>query len=144
MQMVRRMKPTTIISVGDVVTRNLTKNRVPVHVMIIDNRALRHAIQPIEAEAQTTLHVKNPAGTITPQAWVTVKEALERNQTAKVLVDGEEDLLVLVAVMQAPLNSLVVYGQPHEGVVVIKVTSEARDRMQEILEAMQPAVEKPK
>jgi uncharacterized protein (UPF0218 family) len=143
-QLIREQKPTKTISVGDVVTQNLTKNHIPVQVMIIDNKVLRQTIQPIKAEAQTTLHVKNPAGTITPEAWITVQQALEQSQTTKVVVDGEEDLLTLIAVIQAPANSLVIYGQPHEGIVAIKVTAQIKKKMQKILEAMHPAVEKPK
>jgi len=73
-----------------------------------------------------------------------VQQALEQSQTTKVLVDGEEDLLTLVAVIQAPANSLVIYGQPHEGVVAIKVTAQTKKKMQKIIDTMQPAVEKPK
>jgi uncharacterized protein (UPF0218 family) len=143
-QLIQKQKPNQIISVGDIVTQNLTKNHIPIHVMIIDNKALRQGIQPIKAEAQKILHVKNPPGTITPEAWGTVQQALEQSQTTKVFVDGEEDLLTLVAVIQAPANSFVIYGQPHEGVVVIKVTAQTKKKMQKIIDTMQPAVEKPK
>ena len=143
-QLIQKQKPNQIISVGDVVTQNLTKNHVPIHVMIIDNKALRRGIQPIKAEAQKILHVKNPPGTITPEAWTTVQQALEQSQITKVFVDGEEDLLTLVAVIQAPANSLVIYGQPYEGVVAIKVTAQTKKKMQKIIDTMQPAVEKPK
>ena len=44
------------------------------------------------------------------------------------MVDGEEDLLALVAVLYAPQNSFVVYGQPHCGIVFVKVTSRRKHR----------------
>jgi uncharacterized protein (UPF0218 family) len=47
-------------------------------------------------------------------------------------------------VIQAPANSLVIYGQPHEGIVAIKVTAQTKKKMQKIIDAMQPAVEKSK
>ncbi len=53
------------------------------------------------------------------------------------VVDGEEDLLTLVAVLCAPENSLVVYGQPHEGIVVVKVTEKTKRKIRRIVEAME-------
>jgi len=54
-----------------------------------------------------------------------------------VIVDGEEDLLTLVTVLSAPDDALVVYGQPHKGIVVVKVTKETREKMHRIMDAMQ-------
>jgi uncharacterized protein (UPF0218 family) len=45
-------------------------------------------------------------------------------------------LLALIAVLYAPEKSLVVYGQPYEGIVVVKVTSEKKAEATEILKAM--------
>ncbi len=136
-QLIIEQNPTKTISVGDFVTKNLIKYHISVQVMILDNRVMRQNIQPIEAKAEVTLHAKNPPSTITPEAWMTIKQALEQSQTAKVVIDGEEDLLTLVAVIQAPVNSLVIYGQPHEGVVVIQVTAQTKSMMQKILDEMQ-------
>ena len=54
-----------------------------------------------------------------------------------VVVDGEEDLLVLVAVLYAPVGGLVVYGQPGEGVVVVRVTEAKRAEALGILKGME-------
>lgn len=143
-QLIEKHKPTKIISVGDVVTQNLTKSHIPIHVMIVDNKVLRQTIQPIKAEAKKTFYVTNPPGALTPEVWTTVQRALKQNRTTKVLVDGEEDLLTLVAVSQAPANSLVVYGQPHTGVVAITVTTQTKKKIQQVIDKMQPTVEKPK
>ncbi len=143
-RLVIEQNPPVTISVGDVVTQNLTKQHVPVQVMIMDNKVLRQVVQPIKAEAHTTLYVKNPPGTITPEAWITIKQAIKQSGTTKVVVDGEEDLLALVAALEAPTDSLVIYGQPHEGLVVIRVSPQTKKKMQKILDRMRPAVEKPK
>jgi len=45
-------------------------------------------------------------------------------------------LLTLIAVLYAPEKSLVVYGQPYEGIVVVEVTSEKQAKAKEILKAM--------
>jgi hypothetical protein len=66
-----------------------------------------------------------------------IRKALGEKGRTKVLVDGEEDLLALVVVLCAPENSIVVYGQPNEGVVAIRVTEETRELMHKILNAME-------
>jgi len=143
-QLIQKEKPAQIIAIGDVVAENMTKNYIPIQVIIVDSKVLRKTIHPIETEAQKALHVTNPPGTLTPKAWTLVQQALRQDQTTKILVDGEEDLFTLVAVSQAPENSLVVYGQPHAGLVAVKVTAETKRKVQLIIDAMQPIVEKPK
>ena len=41
----------------------------------------------------------------------------------KIVVEGEEDLATLPAILYAPPGSVVVYGQPDEGSVLVKVNS---------------------
>ena len=82
------------------------------------------------------LHIKNPQGTITGEAITAVREALESDDHFHIIVDGEEDLLALIAVLYAPERSLVVYGQPYEGIVVVEVTSGKKDKAMEILKTM--------
>ena len=59
--------------------------------------------------------MNNPQGTITKEAVAAIKEAIDKNEHTHIVVDGEEDLLTLIAVLYAPENSFVVYGQPHTG-----------------------------
>jgi uncharacterized protein (UPF0218 family) len=126
-----------IVSVGDRVTRNLHDYGLHPLVSVIDNRCKRKKLPPKNFDAENVVHVKNPAGTITEEAVAAVREALESGRHVHVVVDGEEDLLALVAVLYAPEGSLVVYGQPYEGVVVVKVTSEKKVEAAGILEAME-------
>ena len=143
-QIVDDQKPSLIVAVGDMVSKSMTEHNVPVHIIVVDNKILREDVKPMQVEAKTTLHVKNPPGTLTPGAWTTFQEALKKTKPAKVLVDGEEDLFTLVAVALAPDKSLVVYGQPNQGLVAVRVDREARRKVQLILDAMQPADEKAK
>ena len=53
-----------------------------------------------------------------------------------VVVDGEEDLLTLVAVLYAPEGSFVVYGQPYQGIIVVKVTPEKKAEAKALLNTM--------
>jgi hypothetical protein len=133
---VKREKPPKIVSVGDTVSRNLHEHQMNPQLSITDNKRMRRRIKPRTFTGKNIVHVKNPQGTITEEAITAIKEALESNERFHIIVDGEEDLLALIAVLYAPENSLVVYGQPYEGIVVIKVTSEKKAGAKEILKAM--------
>jgi len=136
---VEKENPTSIISVGDTVSKNLAESSITPNLAIVDNRAMRRNIQPVQLKAEKTAHIRNPAGTITEEAIIAIKEALSDNYYVKLVVDGEEDLLTLIAVSYAPENSFVIYGQPYEGIVVIKVTPEKKEEIAEILKAMKHA-----
>ncbi len=133
---IAKEKPSTIISVGDVVSQNLVEAGISADILIVDNKTMRKAIQPISAIAQQTLYTKNPAGTITDEAWDTIKEALQLKVKTKIVVEGEEDLLTLVTVLSAPDDAFVVYGQPKVGVVLVKVNEESRKNMGRIVDLM--------
>lgn len=133
---VEREKPPRIISVGDTVSKNLTRSQILPQLAIVDNLTMRKNIKPISVKAERHVHVKNPQGTITDEAILAIRDSLKQNEYAKIVVDGEEDLLALVAILHSPENSLVVYGQPHEGIVVVKATTEKKTEIAEILRDM--------
>lgn len=126
-----------IVSVGDTVSKNLVKNNIFPQLSIIDNRVMRKSIKPIALVADETAMVENPPGTITEDALTAIQKALKSKRRVKIVVDGEEDLLTLIAVLYAPENAFIVYGQPHEGVVIVKATREKKTEVAEILKAME-------
>lgn len=134
---IQKEKPAAIISVGDTVSKNLMESNVFPQLSIVDNRVMRRRIHPIPTKAEKVLYTKNPQGTITEEAITAIQEALKSNQHVKIVVDGEEDLLTLIAVLYAPYNSFVVYGQPREGIVVVKVTPEKKAEVSEVLKIME-------
>ncbi len=135
-ELIKKEKPSRIISVGDVVSLNLHKHGIEPQLTIIDNVSLRDKAMPQEEVVEKTVYVDNPQGTIAIGAILAVKKALEGKEHTHIVVKGEEDLLTLIAVLFAPENAFVVYGQPFSGVVVVKVTSERKARAQEFLNAM--------
>ncbi|MBS7608012.1 MAG: DUF359 domain-containing protein [Candidatus Bathyarchaeia archaeon] len=136
--LVEREKPPCIVSVGDVVSRNLVKENFRPKLLIVDNRVMRSNVEPAKLDADEEKHVKNPPGTITFEALNAIQEAFKTTHTVKIVVDGEEDLLALPAIQHAPENALVIYGQPHEGLVVVRVTLQKKAEVAEILEEMLP------
>jgi uncharacterized protein (UPF0218 family) len=136
-ELAAKEKPVRIISVGDVVSKNLMKGSLCPHVLVVDHKVMRKPTEPLEVTADRTLHVKNPPGVLTEESWRVMKEALRLNGVTQVVVEGEEDLLTLVAVLCAPKGSLVVYGQPDEGVVAVKVTEKTIGRSRNVVDAME-------
>ena len=135
-EIVAREKPPKIISVGDTVSRNLYERQLNLQLSITDNKRRRKVVQPTIFAGMRIVKVINPQGTITEEAIAAVRQALESEERVHILVDGEEDLLTIVAVLYAPENSFVVYGQPFEGIVVVKVTSGKKAAAEEFLKAM--------
>jgi len=141
-ELIEKKEPSMIVSVGDVVSENMMKQGILPQVIIVDNKVMRRNITPISVQNYQTLEVKNPPGTLTDEAWSVIQQALKQRGRMKVVVDGEEDLLTLVAVLHAPQNSFVIYGQPHEGIVVVKVTEPKKKMVRQVVEAMESSFEK--
>ncbi|MGD2066242.1 MAG: DUF359 domain-containing protein [Candidatus Bathyarchaeota archaeon] len=135
-ELVEIVKPSLVVSVGDIVSSHMVEEGISFDVLLVDNKTMRKPIQPIVVDVDQTLYANNPPGTITEEAWATIRQAIEQKGITKVLIDGEEDLLTVVTVLSAPDNAFVVYGQPHVGIVVVKVTTEAKEKMQRILDSM--------
>ncbi|KON34421.1 MAG: hypothetical protein AC479_00800 [miscellaneous Crenarchaeota group-6 archaeon AD8-1] len=128
-----------IISVGDIVSRRLYDLQYYPKIIIIDNKCMRKKLIPRKFPIKKVFYVRNPPGTITDEAINSIKEACGRDGRSQIIVEGEEDLLTLIAVLFAPEKALVIYGQPKEGFVAIKVTENKKIEIKRILKDMKPA-----
>ena len=135
----KKEKPVKLISIGDIVTDSLIKNNITPDLYIVDGRTLRGEFNSQPART-CSIKVINPPGTIDSSVWGVIRSCLEKEDKIGVLVEGEEDLLVLPSVILAPLGSVVIYGQPNKGVVIVKVDQEMKNRVQKILCLMEDAV----
>ncbi len=129
-----------IVTVGDVVTENVLRLGITPNVALYDLKTKRKEYSPDIHENAVFMTVKNPSGTITKALLDAVRKAVslaERGRPVQILVNGEEDLAAIPAVLYAPLGSVVLYGQPGEGVVLIKVTPECKRRCARILSKME-------
>jgi GTP-dependent dephospho-CoA kinase len=126
-----------VVTVGDRVTETLqeTTGRSP-DVFVVDGMERRSAREVPRIAHASTLKAKNPAGRITRAALVAMKKAFAGEQPAMVIIDGEEDLLTIPAVIEAPLGAVVFYGQPLEGVVAVEVDEKSKARARQILSQM--------
>jgi len=126
-----------LITVGDRTTENMLQLGFKPQIQIIDGLEKRNQrIVPTDDAVNTNLSCRNPPGEITEESIQVIQKAFSCEPPVRITVDGEEDLLVLPVCMSAPENSVVMYGQPNEGLVIIHITPEIRAKVQKILDAM--------
>ena len=130
-----------VIAVGDVVSYHLRTAGHRPAVAVIDGRTEREAVDDGIREAlsnpERRRDVANPPGTLEePLLRALADVAVESAAPVTIVVDGEEDLATLPAVLVAPIGATVVYGQPGEGMVRVAVTTDAQAEMRSLLERM--------
>jgi len=133
--------PTKLISVGDVTTFHLLEAGIIPDICIVDNRTKR---KPVSSDMSARnmdkvygeVSVDNPAGIITDELIKTLCEAFASEKPLRIFVRGEEDLATLPVILLAPLGAVVLYGQPDEGVVFVKVTEEKKGEIRALFEKL--------
>ena len=126
-----------LITVGDRTTENMLQLGLKPQIQIIDGLEKRNKrLVPTDDAINTNLSCRNPPGEITEESIQVIQKAFSSEPPVRITVDGEEDLLVLPVCMYAPENSVVMYGQPNEGLVIVHITPEIRAKVQKILDAM--------
>jgi len=126
-----------IITVGDRTTENMLQLGLKPQIQIIDGLEKRNQrVVPADDTINTNLSCRNPPGEITEESMQIIQKAFSCESPVRITVDGEEDLLVLPVCIHAPKNSIVIYGQPNEGLVIVTITPEIRAKVQKILDAM--------
>jgi len=121
----------TVYTVGDVVTHNLVKSGINPSVAIVDGLTMRSPCRKDSPVIGRRIPVNNPAGTITDELIEAIRDAVA-NPPATIDVNGEEDLAVIPLVLAAPAGSVVIYGQPQEGVVVRVIDAAAKEKAQDL------------
>ena len=134
-----------LIAVGDVVTYHfLQAGRAP-DVAVVDERTKRSAVDEEIRETvteSTSLEAVNPPAELSAEMIEALREAMTSDEPTTILVDGEEDLVALPAIVAAPEGASVVYGQPDEGMVHVKVSDEHRTEMRALLERFEGDTER--
>ncbi|HXW12466.1 MAG TPA: GTP-dependent dephospho-CoA kinase family protein [Nitrososphaeraceae archaeon] len=133
-----------IITVGDRSTERLVSFGIYPDLAIIDGierrqekeKILDNRMSELKAKNFTKISCINPAGTITKEAINKIRFALTGEKDVLLHVIGEEDLLTLPACYFAPNDSLVCYGQPLEGLVLIKVNDSIKRKAKELMKSI--------
>ena len=125
-----------IITVGDRTTEKMIDFDVIPSLQIIDGFEKRQKREFPKLGNASELIIDNPAAEITLQSIEIIKKAFEMTPPIRLTVNGEEDLLVLPVCIHAPKNSVVLYGQPNKGLVLVEITTEIRNKAQTLLDMM--------
>lgn len=127
-----------VVTVGDIVTDHLLSAGIEPTVAVVDGRTERAALDeavrrrlPLDADRP----IPNAAGTLSAELVSGLVTAIAEGTPGTVLVvDGEEDLAALPALLATPADGVVVYGQPGEGMVRAVPDPTTRDRVRSLLE----------
>lgn len=122
-EFVKKRKFKKIITVGDYCSLAL-----PSDVKIFDGRIKRKKVKKLP---KFSFYFTNPPGSIQKESWSIIKKAIKNREN--VFVDGEEDLLVIPAVLLSEKNTAVIYGFPKKGICLIEVTPDIKKTLKELL-----------
>jgi uncharacterized protein (UPF0218 family) len=79
------------------------------------------------------IRCSNKPGSVSRRAIATIKDALKKPFPVRIFVYGEEDMLALPLFVLAPDGSVVIYGQPLKGMVIVKINKDIRQKAQELI-----------
>ena len=125
-----------LITVGDATTEKMIKFGLDPSLQIVDSMEKRNKRDLPMGHTETVLKCVNPAAEITDESISVIKKAFQADMPVRIIVKGEEDLLVLPVALYAPENSVIMYGQPNEGLVIVTVTEEIRNKASKIMNSM--------
>ncbi|OLS20328.1 MAG: hypothetical protein HeimC2_37620 [Candidatus Heimdallarchaeota archaeon LC_2] len=119
-----------LVGVGDVTADILVNNDFDPEIVITDGYTKREKlIEWNDYLGYRNLKTHSPAAVITKDAWKLIKDAIifvtKKNERIHIKVEGEEDLLVLPLLVELPIGSIIVYGQPNAGAVLRIIDREA-------------------
>jgi GTP-dependent dephospho-CoA kinase len=132
---------TAVIAVGDVVSLTLKHLGVEPALFVCDFMTQRGDPSPLyEMElgdwGAIAFRVRNPAASITREAWDAVRVGLTHPSGAgpvRIVVEGEEDLLGIPCFLEGPDGAVVLYGMPNQGVVVVRLEAALRAKVAAVL-----------
>ena len=116
-------------TVGDRTTERFSQLGLIVNLQVVDSIEKRASRPPVALDRDTRVIINsvNLPGTISSDSLQKLSEALEMITLDKRLVRlevvGEEDLLVLPIAALYPPKTLIFYGQPNKGLVMVKAAS---------------------
>ena len=131
-----------VTAVGDMTAYYLLEGHVMPDLLIVDMKTKRmpvsrDVLKSLEHDSYREVEVDNPAATLTDELIDAIRSSLEGKDKVKIIVRGEEDLATLPVILYAPVGSAVIYGQPNEGSVLVKVTPEKKVQIKSLMDKME-------
>ena len=126
-----------LVAVGDVTVKGLMDMGILPDIAFVDGQTKREALDASllvnKDEYPLNNSVTNPPGQLTPDLLEVVRWSLQQDEPVLVEVDGEEDLAPMFVLATAPLGTIIVYGQPRQGVVMRILDLQAKQRARNLL-----------
>lgn len=127
------IEPNKTVTIGDITTQKFNNNKIEQFISVIDFTVKRQRIfnKLLELGFPNNLEVikvNNLPGQISWNLFQALIDSFKDKKRKIILVNGEEDLAVLPAILSAPLGYKIYYGQPGEGLVEIEVTEEIKEK----------------
>ena len=143
-------KSLLVIGVGDIVSKSIVQDNFLsplVKYLFIDGETQRGRNRFLFPELKTLIKkaFKNPAGFINEDIFEFISETINDDNQYLVVIDGEEDLLVIPAILKSN-NTFIFYGQPPitdiippipAGCVVIYNNPEVKQRVKKLFDKME-------
>ncbi len=143
-------KPPLVIGVGDIVSKEIIQNKFLkpfVKYLFIDGETQRGRNRFKFPKLENTIKKSfyNPAGFINEEIFDFIRETINDDIQYLVVIDGEEDLLVIPAILESN-DAFIFYGQPPitdaippipAGCVVIYNSSEIKQRIKKLFEKLE-------
>jgi len=141
---IRTNRDNITVTIGDITTETLFSNGVKPALAIVDLQVERKPYQSLEAykfpKQYEIVRVVSGPGFISKPAIEAIQQWTKGIRSRKrmvLVVDGEEDLLTLSVIVNAPVGSVVYYGSPpstdRPGLVAVEVTKKKKQEVSELL-----------
>jgi len=126
-----------VITVGDKTTESFVMAGGKPKLEIVDLKEKRLRREKTATAAEEVIKIKNDPGTISDEAIEAIKNSLNSSKRVRIEIEGEEDLLGIPCIIYAPEGSYVLYGQPDEGLVIVRVDRNMKNKANAILLSME-------
>lgn len=124
-----------LIAVGDTTTAKVVSFDVVPDLSVVDGfekrsvsttaiSELKCMISRLSSMKLVEFTCSNHQGSISSNAIAVLFQALMSHDPVLIRIIGEEDLLALPLIAYAPPETIVLYGQPSEGIVVVRLVNQ--------------------
>jgi uncharacterized protein (UPF0218 family) len=137
-QLLNILGDSKIVTVGDICTLAYLDLGLKPHLAVYDYRYKRMDLEQEKIAKLKEVYPNprtfpNPAGELSDEVVQNAPNLLMLG--GSVLIEGEDDLVALAFINAANEEYLILYGQPDEGIVVVRPDKETKKKIRKILES---------
>ncbi|AWR99529.1 GTP-dependent dephospho-CoA kinase family protein [Metallosphaera hakonensis] len=119
-----------IVTVGDVVTNSVISAKLTPFLTVVDGKTKRSISVTPHSIGKT---IVNEPGLLRLSTMLKIKEIMEGDSPTSVFIVGEDDMIVIPAIIYGRKGDVVVYGQPNAGAVCLENWEGSKWRVMDIL-----------